>query len=362
MSAAIVPERASTRTAEWHKVDQKILRGEIIPRDRPAVMKGAVKHWPIVRAAAQSPQALLDYVRARDLGHPIGNMIGRPDIKGFYFFRDDLSGMNFEWEHRTLHATLVNILAGTDHPDAPAIYTGATPVSDHCPEIARENTLDILDKQARAMLWIGNAVTAATHYDHSDGINCIVTGRKRFTFFPPDQLPNLYIGPLGMGPGGQPTSLVKVSSPDLERYPRFAQALAAAETADVEPGDAIFIPNLWWHNVEAFEPLNVSLNYWWFDGTRGAGEPFAALVHGLMSITALPASRRAIWRQMFDHYVFQTDGDPVSYLPPDRRGVLDPPSPGLENYMVTQLIRSLAKALPKDQREQIRHALGLKPR
>jgi hypothetical protein len=25
---------------------------------------------------------------------------------------------------------------------------------------------------------------------------------------------------------------------------------------------------------------------------------------------------------MFEHYVFQTQGDPVVYLPPDRRGML----------------------------------------
>lgn len=34
------------------------------------------------------------------------------------------------------------------------------------------------------------------------------------------------------------TSLVKVSAPDLEPYPRFAQAPAASEKVDVAPGDA----------------------------------------------------------------------------------------------------------------------------
>src|SRR5215469_6586274 len=98
MATAALPERASlARTREWRNVDLKTLREEIIPRDRPAVMKGAVQHWPMVRAGAQSPQALLEYVRERDLCHPVRIMIGQPDIKGLYFYRDDMSGLNFEY-------------------------------------------------------------------------------------------------------------------------------------------------------------------------------------------------------------------------------------------------------------------------
>jgi len=201
-------------------------------------------------------------------------------------------------------------------------------------------------------------VTAATHYDNQDGINCMVAGRKRFTFFPPDQLENLYIGPLELGPGGQPTSLVKVSAPDLERFPRFEQALAVAQTCDVEPGDAIFIPNLWWHNVEALEPVNVSVNFWWFDAVEDWGaEPFAALVHGLLALSDLPESRRKIWRMMFDHYVFRLAGDPVPYLPAQRRGMLGELTPTLQDHMRVQLIRSLTKGLPKALGETIRRLL-----
>ena len=231
------------KTPEWRDVDLKTLREEIIPRDRPAVMKGLVKHWPIVRASAQSPEALLDYVRSRDLGRPVRVLLGQPDIKGLYFYREDMTGLNFEYGSHPFHVALANILAQKDQSNPPSIYTGATPVGDHFPQIGQENTLDILkqhrpDRPSPSWLWLGNAVTAATHYDSCDGINCIVAGRKRFTFFAPEQFTNLYIGPLDLAPGGQPTSMVKVSDPDLERYPLFEQALAVAETVDVEPGDA----------------------------------------------------------------------------------------------------------------------------
>lgn len=345
------------KTAQWRNVDLKTFRNEIVPRDRPAVLKGLVEHWPIVRASAQSPQALLDYIRARDLGHGVNVMVGRPEIKGLYFLRDDMMGLNFELESQPLHATLARILANLERPDSPAIYSMAVPVAENCPQIGRENTIDILDKPAQPRLWLGNDVTTATHYDNMDGINCMVAGRKRFTFFPPDQLPNLYVGPLELGPAGQPISLVKVSAPDLERFPRFAQALAAAEEADVEPGDAIYIPNLWWHNVESLERVNLSMNYWWFDAIEWEAEPFAALVHGLLALTPLPANRREVWRMMFDHYVFQTNGDPVPYLPPDRRGMLSPMSPPMATYFRKHLVRSLAKRLPQGLRDAIMRLL-----
>jgi hypothetical protein len=187
----------------------------------------------------------------------------------------------------------------------------------------------------------------------SDGVAVVAAGRKRFTFFPPDQLPNLYVGSLDLAPGGLPTSVVKLSAPDLERYPRFAQALAAAETATLEPGDAVFIPNMWWHNVESLDPLNLLVNYWWFEASKGVASPFAALVIGLMAMPALPESRREIWRRMFDHYVFRTGGDPVPYLPPEYRGMLGELTPGIENYMREQVIRSLLKPVPKPAAEQI---------
>jgi hypothetical protein len=344
---AAIPLKPLPKTPEWRNVDLETFRNEIIPRDRPAVLKGLIARWPAVRAAARSPRTLYEYIRARDLGRPMVTFTGSPEIKGNFSYRDDIGALNFRRSHHPFHATMARILDHMDHPDPPSIYAPAALASESFPEFVRENNLDIVDGSVIPRLWIGNAVTAATHYDMLDGVACMVAGRKRFTFFPPDQLPNLYVGPLDLTPGGLPTSLVKLSAPDLARYPRFAQAWDVAETAELEPGDAVFIPNLWWHNVESLEPLNLLVNYWWFDATRGPASPFAALALGLMAIPQLPASRREIWRRMFDHYVFQTEGDPVPYLPRDRRGVLGPLNPKLEKYMREKLIKALTKRVPE---------------
>ena len=158
---------------------------------------------------------------------------------------------------------------------------------------------------ARPRIWIGNRSEVSAHFDLSDNIACVVAGRRRFTLFPPDQVANLYVGPLDHTMAGQPASMVPLKAPDLERFPRFREALAAARTAELEPGDAIYIPTLWWHHVEALSAFNVLVNYWWEDPSRFAGGAFEAMVHGIMAVSYLPPERRRAWRAMFDHYVLR---------------------------------------------------------
>ncbi|MFX7984900.1 cupin-like domain-containing protein, partial [Acinetobacter baumannii] len=88
----------------------------------------------------------------------------------------------------------------------------------------------------------------------------VAAGRRRFTVFPPEQLPNLYLGPLDPTPAGQPVSLVDFHQPDFERFPRFRDALAAGEAAELAPGDAVYIPSMWFHHVEGLAPVNLLIN------------------------------------------------------------------------------------------------------
>jgi hypothetical protein len=340
------------RTPEWRDVDLEVFRREIVPRSRPAVLRGLVRDWPVVEAGRRSPQAFYDYVRARDAGAPTTVFVGRPEIEGVFFYRDDMSGLNFDRLNEPFHLAVANILANMGKPRPPAIYAPAAGTSG-LRDFARDNAMPLLAEGVPPRLWVNNAITAPTHYDMSDGLACVAVGRRRFTFFPPDQLANLYVGPLDLSPGGQPTSMVRLAQPDLDRYPRFAEALAAAETAELEPGDAVFIPSMWWHNVESLEPLNLLVNYWWIEGDVPPASPFTALALGLMAIAPLDDARREVWRRLFDHYVFQTGGDPVAHLPADRRGMLGPMDPKLEVYMRTQIVRSLLNVLPRSAVEEV---------
>ena len=142
-----------------------------------------------------------------------------------------------------------------------------------------------------------------------DNLACVVAGRRRVTLFPPEQLQNLYIGPLDYTPAGQAISLVDFHAPDLERFPRFAEALRHAQVAELGPGDAVFIPSLWWHHMEGLEAFNVLVNYWWRQTPAWMDTPMNALMLAIMTVRDLPPAQRAAWQDVFRHYVFEADDE-----------------------------------------------------
>src|SRR5690606_31993138 len=136
-------------------------------------------------------------------------------------------------------------------------YAGSVPIPNSIPEFGAGNRLELLPASVVPRIWIGNAVTVWTHYDLSANVACVVAGKRRFTLFPPEQLVNLHVGPLDFTLAGQPVSLVDLEAPDYDQYPRFREALAHAQVAELAPGDALFIPNLWWHHVKSLDRFNV---------------------------------------------------------------------------------------------------------
>ncbi len=315
------------RTPEHRDVDLARFRDEILPAGRPAVLKGLVADWPAVAAGRRSEEALVAYLDALDSGAPVSVLSAGAEIGGRFFYTDDLTGLNFQRDEMPLSRALAGLLELRPVARPPAIAVQSTPTSSALPGFAEANRLALVDPKTAPRIWIGNAITTATHFDMSHNIACAVAGRRRFTLFPPDQLKNLYLGPFDFTPAGPPVSMVDLARPDLERYPRFPQALAAAQIADLEPGDAIYIPYCWFHNVESLDPFTVLINYWWNEAPPLLGPPLTALVHAMASVRGLPPAERAVWREMFEHFVFEAHGDPAAHLPPDRRGPLGEMTP-----------------------------------
>jgi hypothetical protein len=326
---------------EWVNADPATFRDEIVAANQPAVLRGLVKDWPAVRAGRRSARALCDYIAGFDGGRPVQTLVGEPAIRGRFFYSNDLSGVNFERTSERISATLERLLAYADAEEPPAIFIQSASVPEFLPHFAADNAIDLAGPSAVPRIWVGNAVTVTTHYDISENIACVVGGRRRFTFFPPDQIRNLYVGPIHFTLAGQPVSMVSLEEPDLKRYPRFEQALAAAQTAELEPGDAVYIPYFWWHHVKSLESVNVLVNYWWDPAQAGLGSPYDCLLHGFLTLKNLPENQRAAWRAMFDHYVFQTGADPVAHLPPERRGALGEMTPELAAHIKAALLKRL---------------------
>ena len=106
-----------------------------------------------------------------------------------------MRGLNFERRPSTISATIERLLAQADDPNPAALYIESTPTAEYLPPFAAENPNPLLPPAVPPRIWLGNTLTVQTHFDLSSNIACVVGGRRRFTLFPPEQLPNLYVGP-----------------------------------------------------------------------------------------------------------------------------------------------------------------------
>lgn len=314
------PEIAGIR--EVSGVDADGVFGGFVPEEGPVVIRGLVADWPLVQASRRSLAAASDYLLGFYRGAPVNAFVSESGIDGRIFYTDGLAETNFRQVKTTLPWVLEQISARQDDPAAPTVYLGSAALDLYLPGLSELNSLPQGDIKATVRIWIGNRTTVAAHYDVLENIACVCAGRRRFTVFPPEQLANLYVGPIDFTPAGQSISLVDLNDPDFERFPRFAEALRHAQTAVLEPGDAIFIPSMWWHHVEGLETFNILVNHWWRDVPAHMGPPGDALLHAILNIRDLPPAQRRAWQAFFNHYVFEADGNTVAHIPADRRGVL----------------------------------------
>jgi hypothetical protein len=308
-----------------HGVDLKTFDDEIRAAGKPVVLEDAVAHWPIVAAGRQSAQALADHIRQFDRGIQVPTIEVPHSQGGRLFYREDMSGFNFERNFAGLGQTLDRLLALANEPAPITLFLESLPTEKFLPDITATLPMPLLPPSVRPRLWVGNRVTVQTHFDLLENIACVVGGRRRFTLFPPEQIANLYMGPIEFTPAGTPVSMVSLNQPDLARYPRFTEALKHAQQAELGPGDALYIPYAWWHHVESLTPFNALVNYWWND-TRSSGSPYAALLHAAMSLRDMPPEQRTVWRAFFDHLVFTDPETALGHLPPEQRGLLGPPT------------------------------------
>jgi len=320
-SAAVRDLPTPAAVAAYDRVDAAAFR-EIRGANQPAVLRGLASDWPAVAAAKRSDEELIAYLRRFPSSHPVPHIVGAPEIEGRFLYTDDLQDLNFKRGMSPLGPFLDWLLRQRQNPRPYAVAVQSQDVPNLLPGFERENRVDLVRPDVVPRAWIGNRIRVAPHYDLTENVGVVVAGRRRFTLFPPDELKNLYVGPIELTPAGTPVSLVDPVNPDLDRFPKFAEALERAQTAELGPGDAIYIPFYWWHGVDSLEPVNLFINYWWNDKLEGAGNPYDALVYALYAIKVLPPEQRAVWRNVFDHYIFETDGDPAEHLPPDARGIL----------------------------------------
>lgn len=296
----------------------------VFASETPLVLKGLVADWPAVKACSHSFANAVKYLSQFWTENPVIAYVGNEGIDGRFFYNEDFSGFNYKSGSAPLSQILQKLAEQLDHDDKPAIYVGSTAVDRWLPGFRADNDIAIPSSDVLASFWLGTRTRISAHFDFPDNIACVVTGRRRFTLFPPEQIKNLYVGPLDRTPSGQAISLVDFSNPDFERFPKFAEALDAAVSRELEAGDAIFIPSMWWHHVESLSEFNMLVNYWWCSTPPEMGSPSAALLHAILSLRELPPRQRDAWLGLFQHYVFSADESVYAHIPEPGRGCLAP--------------------------------------
>jgi len=331
--------------AEYEGVDRERFEREIVPNGEPAVLRGVVADWPIVEAAKRGDKALAHFLNGAATDEPFEAWFGAPEIGGRFGYNEDFSGFNHDRRLATVGQLLDLIMRQHGHDQPYSMYAGGIPIRKHLPGLLPDITVPILDMERATLisLWLGNRTRTAAHWDLPQNLACVMAGRRRFTLFPTAQLPNLYVGPLDFTLAGQPISLVDLDQPDLEKYPRFADALKVGQQAELGPGDAVYIPSLWWHAVASLDELGAMINFWWRDAEPPLLTPLNALYHAVITMKNLPPDELARWKLMFDHYVFAENGDPVWHLPEQARGILGRRTPELVARVKKLLIDALSR-------------------
>ncbi len=295
---------------------------EVYASAEPLILKGLASSWPIVKAGLNSQADAEKYLLQFYKGQEVTAFLGKPENNGRIFYDETLSGFNYDSVSTKLDFALKQLALHANNPNAPSIYIGSTSVDTYLPGFRAENDLNLQQHNPLISIWLSNKCRIAAHWDSPLNIACSVVGHRRFTLFPFEQMENLYIGPLDKTPAGQAISLVDFYNPDFEKFPKFKEAIEYAQVADLEPGDVIFIPSMWWHHVESLDSLNVLVNYW-FDGPPiFYGKGVNALFHSVLSIRDLPPEQRKAWKQMFDYYVFDYQKENFQHIPEQAQGAI----------------------------------------
>jgi hypothetical protein len=334
---AMLPKVAEATVATMAELDATLRAAR-----KPFIVRGLVSDWPLVEAGRCSARAAREYLLHRHRDLPFVVAIGAPESDGRMFY-DDAMEMNF----RSVSAKLPHIFArldrGESNADTPPLYLASIDVHRFFDGLHEANHVDLGERSCLASIWMGTRTRIAAHNDFPENLACVAVGRRRFTLFPPDQFRNLYLGPIDNTPAGRAVSMVDFHAPDFDRHPRFREALRHAQTAELEAGDAIYIPSMWYHHVEGLAPFNVLVNYWWRETPRWLGQPQDALNHAMMAIRDLPADEKRHWRDLFDYYVFDNEEAVVAHIPPKARSVLAPLTAETAGRIRAFLLRTLSR-------------------
>ncbi|XP_031573173.1 uncharacterized protein LOC116307162 [Actinia tenebrosa] len=201
----------------------------------PVVLKGSVKHWPA-------------YTKWTDeyLNKTYGNVSFLMETKN-----DDKQnippGMKLS-EFLDSYQKVNRYLVDEVYPDMRKDVI--LPLALRCEEISSYFFV--------SYFWMSNGGTSSRiHIDTDENLLCVIHGHKSVILVSPEYSNYLYADDsLVLG-----VSDIDPQSVDMEKFPRVKNV--RYQLANVEEGDIVYIPNMWWHQVVSRSERQQAIALWW---------------------------------------------------------------------------------------------------
>ncbi|KAG6511277.1 hypothetical protein ZIOFF_029336 [Zingiber officinale] len=262
---------------------------KIEPTNVPAVFHDAVKEWRAI--TRWNPfDGGLDYLEERAGSAVLEAMLSR---SGHVFYGDIRSHERVPISFSTFITSCKKFLQTSDARSTSAppvmslaasacledassdilgeLYVAQVPIlnledKERCPlRILAEDIQTPIFLQTSTLasinFWMNMAKSrSSTHYDPHHNLLCMVSGCKKVVLWPPSACPILY--PMPVYGEASNHSAVSIEKPDLSLHPRAVHYEESSQKIILRPGDVLFIPEGWFHQVDS-DDLTIAVNFWW---------------------------------------------------------------------------------------------------
>ncbi|WP_010606513.1 cupin-like domain-containing protein [Pseudoalteromonas maricaloris] len=290
--------------------DVEDLKTFIENNNSPIIISELFKDWPYVELAKDSPSHLLRKLLSIASKKLVDTLLIESKHKGLISYAsEDYERFTFKKFQVPLKAVLKRLIVEKRDEHSEDIAVQSALIEQCLPSFLTQNPSPNFLSEISPRIWIGTATTVPGHYDTSHNIALNVCGKRTFYLLPPNAIPNIYVAPIDRTITGPAISLVDFEKPDLSKYPKFKNVHKDVQIAELEVGEALYIPPMWWHNVKSHERANILVNYWWENKTASELTSTESLIHAILTIRALPKYQRDAWKEVFKHYVFDRKED-----------------------------------------------------
>ena len=225
---------------------------------RPLIHKNAIKENPCF--SRWSPEYLRSVLGGR-------TVMVKHSESGLY-------NISVESQYRNrsmLFAEAIDLIINAGG-EGKAYYLQQYSIPSHFPELLKDLETPALsaptDILSALNFWIGGqGCVTQLHYDRDHNFLVQVRGRKELTLFSPEDSDYLYPN---TGGAYAHVSRIQLDQVDTAQFPLFEKATPFH--CVLEPGDLLYMPPYWWHQVRSLD-MAISVNYWWnrFDISEGMG-------------------------------------------------------------------------------------------